>query len=255
MNRLMFGLGLSHVKMAEAGGEGGGGAGGTGGEGGTGGTGGTGGEGSTGGQGGALGCAGGTGGEGGGTDGALSNGGKGGTTADGGIDWEKITDAEYFGKVTLPEIEGVKVNSDVVSQKYGEFCRKHHVSPEMVSEFLALEGKNFADDLKTRKESEASALAEQKKNFDAQGVELRKEFNQAQIDTCIKVLNETSELNGDKDFMQAVTGPLSNNKTIMRLILNWAEHHRSDTTAGATGGTGTGGAMNFASRWTGKKIS
>jgi hypothetical protein len=241
--------------MAPAdGGEGGGGAGGTGGgEGGEGGTGGEGGAGS--GSGGTGGGEGGEGGTGGALSGGASKGGDGGgESGEGTIDWEKITVEELFKKVEIPQIEGVKANTEQVQKQYGEFCKKHHIDPKVVSEFMKLEGEAFAKELK---ESKAAAEAESKKvkeNFDAQGAALRKEFNQIQIDEAVKTLQNDATLNGDEDFMKVVTGPMSNNKTMMRLILNWAEHHKVDNTAGAGSGSGSSGLSGFAERWTGKKI-
>lgn len=254
MHRLLFGMGRCYPLMAEEGGEGGGGgsvgdnsggSGGTGGEGGGEGGAGTGGGAGkdTGGDNGGGALSGGTGGEGGSGEGGSDS-----------IDWDKITDADFFGKVTMPEIEGLKVNSEFVQKQYGEFCRKHHIDPKVVSEFMKLEGDAFKAELAERKaasEAEAKALRE---NFDAQGKALRAEFNQIQIDEAVKCLQNDATLKGDEDFMKMVTGPMSNNKTMMRLILNWAEHHKTDTTSGAGGGAGSGDNLGFAARWTGKKM-
>lgn len=249
MKTLLFSLGERNFYMQEAGGEGGGGTGGGegtegGGAEGTEGNGGTGGGEGTGSD------------E--GTGGALSGGKNGGGTSGGGagdaIDWDKITDADFFGKVTMPEIEGLKVNSEYVQKQYGEFCRKHHIDPKVVSEFMKLEGDAFKADLAERKaemERENKAL---KENFEAQGKALRSEFSQIQIDEAVSCLQNDATLKGDEDFMKMVTGPMSNNKTMMRLILNWADHHKTDTTSGAGGGSGVGGSAGFAERWTGKKI-
>lgn len=236
------------------GGAGGGGGGGTGG--GTGGGGDNGGAGA--GQGGDDGDNGGSG-DGAGAGGALSGagagtGGSGGTGADDAIDWEKITDADFFAKVSMPEIEGVKVDSEYVQKQYGEFCRKHHIDPKVVTEFMKLEGEAYKSELAERKAARETADKEVKENFEAQGKALRAEFSQIQIDEAISALQNDATLNGDADFMKAVTGHLSNNKTIMRLVLNWAEHHKSDTTAGAGAGAGGGGAVGFAERWIGKKF-
>lgn len=248
---------------ADGGEGGGGGAGGSGvGDGGAGGEGGAGSDdGGAGGAGGAEGTEGAEGGEG-GSGGALSGGaskggtggGKGGDSGEDAIDWDKITVEDLFKKVDMPQIEGVKVNVEQVQKQYGEFCRKNHIDPKVVSEFMKLEGEAFA---KESKESKAAVDAENRKvkeNFDAQGAALRKEFNQIQIDEAVKTLQNDATLNGDEDFMKVVTGPMSNNKTIMRLILNWAEHHKVDNTAGAGSGSGSSGLSGFAERWTGKKI-
>lgn len=259
MNELLFGFRRHYCLMAEEGGAeggaGGGGGGGTGGGTGTGGDNGGAGEG----QGGDNGDKGGTG-DGASTGGALSGagagaGGSGGAGAgEAAIDWEKITDADFFAKVSMPEIEGVKVDSEYVQKQYGEFCRKHHIDPKVVTEFMKLEGEAYKNELAERKAARETADKEVKENFEAQGKALRAEFNQIQIDEAVSALQNDATLNGDADFMKAVTGPLSNNKTIMRLVLNWAEHHKADTTAGAGAGAGAGGAAGFAERWTGKKF-
>lgn len=246
--RLLFGFGQYHRLMDAAGGtdgsDGGGGSGS--GDGGTGGGSGDGGDG---------GGDGGTGGDGGALSGGAS---KGGRDGDGGtgeaIDWEKITVEDLFKKVEVPQIEGVKANVEQVQKQYGEFCRKHHIDPKVVSEFMKLEGEAFAKELKESRDAAEAESRKVKENFDAQGAALRKEFNQIQIDEAVKTLQNDATLNGDEDFMKVVTGPMSNNKTMMRLILNWAEHHKVDNTAGAGSGSGSSGLSGFAERWTGKKI-
>lgn len=261
-------LGRKFVLMDAAGDGGGGGAGGAGGAGaGTGGAG-------DGGQGGTGGGAGGTGGAGGGTGGAGTGGalsgaggagagtGAGGTGGAGGagagagdaIDWDKITDAEYFGKVKVAPIEGVNINMEHAQKMYGEFCRKHHIAPEVVAEFMGLEGKSYLDAMKKADAATAAQAAEVAKNFNAQGEALHKAFNDSQIQTAVQALQNDTTLNGDADFMKAVTGPLSNNKTMVALLLNWAEHHRTDTNTGAGAGAGAGGGQGFAARWTGKQF-
>lgn len=255
MNWNLIGLGRTCVKMEEAGGAGGegGAGGGTGGKGGAGGGalgGGAGGAGDAGGAGGA-GDQGGQGGEGGegGDKGALGGAGAGDT-----IDWEKITDAEYFGRVKLPEIEGVTINAELASKRYGEFCRKHHISPEVAAEFMKLEGEGYAASMKKIDEASAKSAAEVKANFDAQGEALHKAYNAEQIQTAVNTLRNSAELNGDADFMKMVTGPMSNNKTMVALLLNWAQTHKTDANTGAGNGAGGGGDYGFAARWTGKKI-
>ena len=254
MKNLLFGFCRHYCIMAE---EGGGGAGGSGGGGAGGGAGG--GDGGAGaGQGGDSGDNGGTG-TGDGAGGALSGagagaGGNGDNGAGDAIDWDKITDADFFSKVSMPEIEGIKVDSEYVQKQYGEFCRKHHIDPKVVTEFMKLEGEAYKNELAERKAARETADKEAKENFEAQGKALRAEFNQIQIDEAVSALQNDATLNGDADFMKAVTGPLSNNKTIMRLVLNWAEHHKSDTTTGAGAGAGAGGAAGFAERWIGKKL-
>lgn len=234
------------------GGTGGAGDGGAGGAGGAGGTGGAGGSGGAGGTGGALSGAGGAG----AGTGAGGTGGAGGAGAGAGdaIDWDKITDAEYFGKVKVAPIDGVNINMEHAQKMYGEFCRKHHIAPEVVAEFMGLEGKNYFDAMKKADEAQAAQAAEVAKNFNAQGEALHKAFNDSQIQTAVQALQNDTTLNGDADFMKAVTGPLSNNKTMVALLLNWAEHHRTDSNTGAGAGAGAGGNQGFAARWTGKQF-
>lgn len=227
----------------EGGGEGGQGGGGTGGGAGGGMFAGQGGEGGAGGgtEGGALGGAGGQGGE----------GGEGGA-GEGAIDWDKITDDEYFGKVQVPPVDGVTMNMDYVKKTYGEFIRKHHISPEAVAEYLQMEGGTFKkvyDETMAKQKAETDEIH---KNFVAQGEALKKAYNPQQIETAVKALSTFSE---DKDFMQVATTNLSNNPTLVKLLLNWAEHNSVDDTAGAGAGAGAGGALaGFAERWTGKKL-
>ena len=264
-----FGGGYSrNFLMAPDGGEGGGGGDG-GGTGGGSGAGGAGGEGGAGGQGGGVSGGGagggmfagqgGEGGEGSGTEGGALGGagGKGGEggkvgAGEGAIDWDKITDDEYFGKVQVPTVDGVTMNMDYVKKTYGEFIRKHHISPEAVAEYLQMEGGTF-------KKAYDEAMAKQKaetdeihKNFVAQGEALKKAYNPQQIENAVKALSTFSE---DKDFMQVATTNLSNNPTLVKLLLNWAEHNSVDDTAGAGAGAGAGGSLSgFAERWTGKKL-
>jgi hypothetical protein len=187
--------------------------------------------------------------------GALAGGGEGkgeGGAGDGAIDWGNITDDEYFGKVQVPTVDGVTMNMDYVKKTYGEFIRKHHISPEAVAEYMKMEGGNFK---KVYDESVAKQKAETdeiRRKFAAQGEALKKAYNPQQIETAVKALSTFSD---DKDFMQVATTNLSNNPTLVKLLLNWAEHNSVDDTAGAGAGAGAGGALaGFAERWTGKKL-
>jgi hypothetical protein len=252
MKNLLFGMfGRDCLMAPEDGntGENGGGGGGGGGTGG--GAGGAGSGGMFAGQGGEGG--GGSGTEGGALGGDGGEGGEGGAGAgEGAIDWEKITDDEYFGKVQVPAVDGVNMNMDYVKKTYGEFIRKHHISPEAVAEYLQMEGGTFKksyDETVARQKAETEEI---RKNFVAQGEALKKAYNPQQIDTAVKALTTFSD---DKDFMQVATTNLSNNPTLVKLLLNWAEHNSVDDTAGAGAGAGAGGALGgFAERWTGKKL-
>ena len=265
MNELIFGF-WRHAPLMDvavgAGGEGGGGGsagGGAGGggasgdvAGGAGAGGGTGGEGGASGQGGALSNAGGQGGEGGGQGGALSNAGKNGSTPEGGIDWDKISDADYFAQVKVPQIEGAQFNVEVAAKKYGRFCVENHIAPEVIGKFLELEGKAFAESDKAARAEAEKQSAEALKNFNAQGVELRKEFTADQLTNAAEVLGR--EFGQDKDFMKFATRELSNNRTLVKLLLNWREHHQTDGGTGLGKGAGGTGTIGFAERWTGKKV-
>lgn len=144
------------------------------------------------------------------------------------------------------------MNMDYVKKTYGEFIRKHHISPEAVAEYLQMEGGTFKkvyDETMAKQKAETEEIS---KNFKAQGEALKKAYNPQQIDTAVKALATFSD---DKDFMQVATTNLSNNPTLVKLLLNWAEHNSVDDTAGAGAGAGAGGALaGFAERWTGKKI-
>ena len=154
----------------------------------------------------------------------------------------------------MPEVEGVKINAEYAAKRYGEFCRKHHISPEVAAEFMKLEGEGYAASMKKLDEANAKTSAQVKANFDAQGEALHKAYNAEQIQTAVDVLRNSAELNGDADFMKMVTGPMSNNKTMVALLLNWAQTHKTDANTGAGNGAGGAGDKGFAARWTGKNI-
>lgn len=262
--KIVFGHALAEPLLDEAQattGEDGGGGGGGGAEGGTGG-----GSGGGAGGGGMFAGQGGQGGQGTGTEGGALGGGAGeggageggageggaGEGGEGAIDWDKITDDEYFGKVQVPTVDGVTMNMDYVKKTYGEFIRKHHISPEAVAEYLQMEGGTFKkvyDETMAKQKAETDEI---RKNFEAQGEALKKAYNPQQIETAVKALSTFSD---DKDFMQVATTNLSNNPTLVKLLLNWAEHNSVDDTAGAGAGAGAGGGLaGFAERWTGKKM-
>lgn len=243
MKILLFGLGRNYCLMDEAGGTDGAGGGGTG----------TGGGDTGSGQGGGSGDKNGTG-NGAGTGGALSGAGddKGGAGGEP-VDYSKMTDADYMSKVTAPNIEGVSLNLEDIGKRYATFCRENSISPEVLTKFLEMEGKYFAEDDKaiaTEMEKEAQA---RKQNFDAQGEVLRKNYSDEQIKNAVSVL-ASDDFAKDEDFMKIATKELSNNSTLVKLLLNWGEHHKTDTGTGAGAGAGGGGAAGFAERWTGKKF-
>lgn len=195
--------------------------------------------------------------EAGGEGGALSGGGdapEAGESGVGGIDWGSATADSLFASVEMPDIDGVKVDANLVKERYGDFCIKHRISPKAVSEFLKLDAEDATKAREASRRAEAEEERKDMENFNAQGDALRREFSQVQIDEAVDTLRHDSSLNGDRDFMEAVTGPMSNNKTMMRLILNWAEHHRVDSTPGAARGSSASGRQGFAARWTGMDI-
>ena len=247
MNELLFGRGRHYCVMAEEGGAddaggGGGSGGGTGVDNGGAGT----------GQGGDNGDNGGAG-TGEGAGGALSGTGDKGGAGGGAVDYSKMTDADYMSKVTAPNIEGVSLNLEDIGKRYATFCRENSISPEVLTKFLEMEGKYFAEDDKAivaEMEKEAQA---RKENFDAQGEVLRKNYSNEQIKNAVSVL-ASDDFAKDEDFMKIATRELSNNSTLVKLLLNWGEHHKTDTGTGAGAGAGGGGAAGFAERWTGKKF-
>lgn len=187
-----------------------------------------------------------------GGEGALAGAGKAGVDADGKIDWDKITSEEYFGKVTAPTIDGVDVNMDATMKNYGDFCRKHHIAPEVVTEFLKMEGDRFAKGMAADRATRAEEAKALKANFDAQGEALHKAYSNEQIGTAVKVL--ANNFAGDKDFMKVATTLMANNSTLVKLLLNYGEHHGVDNNAGAGNGAGGESAKGFAARWTGRNI-
>lgn len=186
--------------------------------------------------------------------GALSGAG-GDNSGEGGepVDYSKMTDADFMAKVTAPNIEGVSLNLDDIGKRYATFCRENNISPEVLTKFLEMEGKYFAEDDKAiAAEMEKEALA-RKQNFDAQGEALRKNYSNEQINNAVSIL-ASDDFAKDEDFMKIATKELSNNSTLVKLLLNWGEHHKADTGTGAGAGAGGGGAAGFAERWTGKKF-
>jgi len=250
MKNLLFGMFGHDCLMApedgntgENGGGGGGGGSSGGGEGGQGGDGGetfatTGGDGGEGGEGGA-------------TGGALAGAGNGGEGEATTVDWDSMTDEKYFEGFEAPAVDGIEMNMEHVKKTYGAFLRKYHIPQEALKEYLEMEGKAFRKAYDTNKESEAAETKAIKENFEAQGEALKKNFNEAQIETAVGTL---ATFSSDEDFMKVATTNLSNNSTLVRLLLNWAEHHKADGTAGAGSGQGGSPLSGFAERWTGKKM-
>lgn len=172
-----------------------------------------------------------------------------GETADGGIDWEKITDAEYFGKVAAPEIEGATVNMDAVAKHYGDFCRRHHIAPEVVADFLKMDGENYMKNSAAKRAAEEAEGNKVREAFLAEGRELREVYTPDQIETACNTL--AHNFAGDKKFMDVATTVLANNKTMVKMLLNWADTHRADGNTGAGNGLGSAAHRGFAATWTG----
>lgn len=249
MNELLFGFGRHYRLMAEEGGTDGGAGGGGGGAGGAGTGGGSDNGGAGAGQGGATSDNGGSGG-GAGAGGALAGaGGSGGEP----VDYSKMTDADFMAKVTAPNIEGVSLNLEDIGKRYATFCRENNISPEVLTKFLEMEGKYFAEDDKAIADEMEKEAQARKENFDAQGEVLRKNYSDEQIKNAVSVL-ASDDFAKDEDFMKIATKELSNNSTLVKLLLNWGEHHKTDTGTGAGAGAGGGGSAGFAERWTGKKF-
>lgn len=197
---------------------------------------------------------GGEGGEGGATGGALANAGKGGEGGEGEgttVDWDSMTDEKYFEGFEAPAVDGVEMNMEHVKKTYGAFLRKYHIPQEALKEYLEMEGKAFRKAYDTSSAKNAEELKAIKENFEAQGEALKKNFNEAQIETAVSTL---ATFSSDEDFMKIATTNLSNNSTLVKLLLNWAEHHKADGTAGAGNGQGGSPLSGFAERWTGKKM-
>lgn len=212
------------VKMEEAGGEGGGGNSAT--------TGGAGGEG------------------GGEPQGAL--GGSGGAPAPTGgeFDWGNATPQSYFEKVTAPTGEGIEFDSRMAAERYGQFCIDNKISPDVLSKYLAMESKFVIEQNKAAEAEEAKKNAEFRKGFEAQGAALKRDFSPQQIQSAVDVLGR--DFAGDRDFMRYATREMSNNPSLVKLLVNWAETHQTDTGVGAGNGAAAGSGRGFASTWTGK---
>ena len=257
--------------MAEAGGEGGGGSGGDGGSGGAGGEGGSGGSAAGVGAGGAGGEGCGTGGADGagsevGAGGGALNGGQGGEGGAGGkgreggsqgvlngggtqpeaIDWEKITDAEYIGKLKAPE--GQKFNEEVM-KAYAPLLRECKIAPEVFQKFLAKDAelsKALGEKRNRELEERRNAATEA---FKKAGDDFRKEYTPEQIKDMNSVIRDID----DETFKQIVIkSPLSNNKTMGKMLLAYKQVYGNDSAPGSAG-AGAGKEKTFEQVWTGKQ--
>ena len=184
-----------------------------------------------------------------GTGGATDN----GATDNGGYDWEHATADDYFSKVTPKMSEGVEFNSKIAALRYGQFCIDNKIPPEVLTKYLEMESKFVADQNHEAQVREEQANAEARKNFEAQGATLRRDFSPQQIQSAVEVLKR--DFAGDKDFMRYATREMSNNPTLVKLLVNWADTHQTDHGVGAGNGMTNGSGLGFAARWTGKNIS
>lgn len=156
------------------------------------------------------------------------------------IDYSKMTDAEYADK--LEKVDGF--NRDEFAKMYGKFCRDEKLSPELVSKYIKMEKARIDEtNAENKKAREAEAKA-----FQEEGVELRKKYNPQQINTAIQGLKS---LGADEKFMGYATKELSNNPTLVKLLINWRETHSEDNGAGITGAESSR-EKTFEEVWTGR---
>ena len=168
----------------------------------------------------------------------------------GAYDFTNATPEDYFGKVEVPSIDGIEFNRETAMKNYAQFCIDNKIAPEVLSKYLALEGGLVAEQNKAAAAEEAAQQAEARKNFEAQGAALKREFSPQQISTAVEAL--TKDFSRDKDFMRVATREMSNNPSLVRLLINWAETHKTDNGTGVGNGIGGGSERGFAARWTGK---
>lgn len=178
----------------------------------------------------------------------------GGTSAEqGGYDWEHATADDYFSKIAPKLSDGVEFNSKIAALRYGQFCIDNKIPPEVLTKYLEMESKFVSDQNKAMAEREAQESAEARKNFEAQGAVLKRDFSPQQIQSAVEVLKR--DFAGDKDFMRYATREMSNNPTLVKLLVNWADTHQTDGGVGIGNGVTNGAGLGFAARWTGKNIA
>lgn len=168
----------------------------------------------------------------------------------GGYDWEHATAEDYFSKVSPKLDGGVEFNSKAAALRYGQFCIDNRIPPEVLTKYLEMEGKFVADQSREASERQAKENAEARKSFEAQGEALKRDFSPQQIRSAVDVLGR--DFAEDKDFMRYATREMSNNPSLVKLLVNWADTHQVDTGTGAGNGAGAVGGRGFASTWTGK---
>lgn len=157
------------------------------------------------------------------------------------IDWDKITDEEYFRDFKVPE--GMDVDVSKLSQRYGAFLRENRIPQGVMSKFLEIEAG-------VAKEQEAEAAKEEetaRKAFAEEKAKTLKMFTPEQLASANSAL---AELKDDRAFFDFATGRMANNPTLVRLLVSWADSHAADGVDGAGKGAGTKPA-DFASLWRG----
>ena len=173
--------------------------------------------------------------------------------SDSGYDWEHATIDDYFSKVSAPKIDGVEFDVKMAADHYGQFCIDNKISPEVLTKYLEMEGKFVAEQNKATEAEEARKNAEFRKGFEAQGAALKRDFSPQQIQSAVDVLGR--DFAGDKDFMRYATREMSNNPSLVKLLVNWADTHQTDGGVGIGNGVTNGAGLGFAARWTGKNIA
>lgn len=162
------------------------------------------------------------------------------------VDYAKMTDDEYLGKVTLPE--GQKWDKAAMG-KYAPLLRESKIPPEVFAKFVALDAqiaKENGEAAQKKADEENKAAREA---FKAAGEAFRKEYTPEQM----KDMNDTLSKIDDETFVTLITkSPLANNKTMGKMLL--AYRHVYGNEDGVPGGDANGGAARgFAEVWTGKK--
>lgn len=143
-------------------------------------------------------------------------------------------------KVTAPE--GRKLELDAL-KRYGELLRKNKIDPKVFSEFIALDAKAAAE----AEAEEKKSLEAAQKTFDKMGEELRAEYTPEQVKSANEALNSL----GDPAFVKMVAkSPLSNSKTLVKLLLAYKDANMQDGVPGA-GGVSAKRDMSFADAWKG----
>lgn len=179
-----------------------------------------------------------------GEEGGALNGGAAEAAAE--VDYGKMTDDEYLGKVKLPE--GQSWDKTVMS-KFAPLLRENKIAPEVFQKFVELDSSLS----KAAAEENDRKLAEQNKAaveaFREAGKEFHREFTPEQT----KEMNDTLSKIDDETFVTLVTkSPLSNNKTMGKMLLAYKKVFGGEDTVPQGGGAG-GADRGFAEVWTGRK--